>query len=104
VKFGTWLERVFDPASSAEFGYRRKTTLHGVPVDVFTYRVSRDHGYTLQSGPPLQEGAVLRIRMECTGIPAGFPVEIREQTTRGVTRKAADYRSYRKFEMAPVEP
>lgn len=147
-EFGTWLERIFDPASRAEFTYQRRTTLRGVPVDVFTYRVSRDHGYTLQSGPPLQEyvsawegliyaeratGAVLRIRMECTGIPAGFPVrnlnltldynhvkigdreyilpfhlELREQSVRGETRNVADYRSYRKFEtdttFSPVEP
>lgn len=137
-EFGTLLERIFDPASAAELGFERRTTLRGVPVDVFDYHVSREHGYALHSGPPAQEyvsawggllyadrknGAVLRIRMECTGIPAGFPVhnmnltldygpariggreytlpsrfELEQQTVRGITKNRADYKDYRKFE------
>jgi hypothetical protein len=137
-EFGTMLERIFDPASETDLGFARRAALRGVPVDVFTYRVSKEHGYTLHSGPPAREymsawegliyasratGAVLRVRMECTGIPAGFPVhnmrltldygqarigdreytlpsrfEMDQQTDRGVTKNRADFKNYRKFE------
>jgi len=137
-EFGTLMERIFNPASAAEFGYQRRATLRGTTVDVFTYRVSSAHGYTLHSGPPLQEyvaawegliytdratSAVLRIRMECTGIPFGFPVhhlsitvdygpaaiggrsyilpsqfELDQASDHGFAKNRGDYRSYRKFE------
>jgi len=132
------IERIFDPASAAEFGYQRRMTLRGTAVDVFTYRVSSAHGYTLRSGPPLREyvsdwagliyadranGTVLRIRMQCTGIPIGFPVrhlsitvdyslvtigtrdymlpshfELDQASDRGDMKNRGYYQSYRKFE------
>jgi hypothetical protein len=135
-EFGTILQRLFDADSTAEFGYERRTTLRGVPVDVFDYQVSNAHGYTLYSGPQKYEsaweglvyadrrtGAVLRIAMECTGIPANFPVhhlsmtldfgparvgdreyllpahfELTQESSGGYTNNRADYGSYRKFE------
>jgi len=137
-EFGTMIERIFDPVSGAELGYQRRTTLRGSAVDVFTYRVSKAHGYTLRAGPPIREyisdwsgliyadratGAVLRIRMECTGIPPGFPVrhlnitvdygpatigtrdyflpshfELDQASDRGTMKNRGDYRSYRKFD------
>ena len=57
---------------------------------MFSYSVSREHGYTIYSGPPAQQyvsawegliyagrtnGAVMRISMACTGIPTGFPLQ-----------------------------
>jgi hypothetical protein len=135
-EFGTLLERLFGPESAVQFGYERRTTLRGVQVDVFAYQVSSDHGYTLYSG--LQkyqsawegliyashaDGTVLRIRMECTGIPFNFPVhhlnmtvdygpakiadrtyilpshfDLTQESSGGVTVNHADYGSYRKFE------
>ena len=78
---GSWGRRQRLAAKSS--GRCQHRTKHrGVPVDVFTYRASKAHGYTLHSGPPSQQyvsewegliyaeranGAVLRIRMECTG-------------------------------------
>src|SRR5580700_7329081 len=56
-EFGTLLQRLFDPDSAARFGYERRTTLRSVPVDVFVYRVSEDHGYTLYSGAQKSEVA-----------------------------------------------
>jgi hypothetical protein len=86
-EFGTLLERLFAPESAAQFGFERRTTLRGVPVDVFVYQVSNTHGYTLFSGAQKYEsawegliyaaratGAVMRISMEVTGIPPNFPV------------------------------
>jgi hypothetical protein len=136
-EFGTLLERIFDPASAAEFGYQRRATLRGVAVDVFSYRVSKAHGYTLYSGPvrtyvadwqgliyaDTATSAVLRVRMECTGIPFGFPVhhltitldygpatiggrsynlplhfELDQASDHGFAKNRGDYRNYRKFE------
>jgi hypothetical protein len=146
-EFGTLLERIFDPASAAEFGYQRRATLRGVAVDVFSYRVSKVHGYTLYSGPLRKyvadwegliyadraTGAVLRVRMECTGIPVDFPVrhltitldygpaaiggrsynlpshfELDQASDHGYAKNRGDYRNYRKFEtearFSPAEP
>jgi len=135
-EFGTLLDRLFSPESDTEFGWERRTTLRGVAVDVFAYRVSSAHGYTLYSGAQKYEsawegliyadhsnGAVLRIRMECIEIPMNFPVhhlnmtldygsarigereymlpahfELLQESSGGVTKRSADYGSYRKFE------
>ena len=135
-EFGTLLERVFAEDSKTEFGYERRTTLGKVPVDVFAYRVSNEHGYTLYSGTQKYEsawegliyaehatGKVLKIRMECIGIPVNFPVhhlnmtldygavkigdreyilpahfELNQESSGGVTYNRADYGSYRKFD------
>jgi hypothetical protein len=108
-----------------------------VTVDTFAYSVSRDHGYTLHSGASQAyvsawqglididrtAGAVLRIRMECTGIPRGFPVhrltiqmdyapakigdrdyllpynfQLEQEADGGFTKNHAVFRSYQKFE------
>ena len=54
-EYGTLLERIFDPDAAAEIGFERGTILRGMPVDVFTYKVSKEHGYSLHSGPPPRE-------------------------------------------------
>ena len=135
-EFGSLLERIFYPESAAQFGFERRTTLRGVKVDVFAYRVPSEHGYTLFSGRQKYEsawegmiyadhasGMVLRIRMECIGIPRNFPVhslsmtldygsvkigereyilpshfELTQESSGGNTQNKADYGSYRKFE------
>jgi len=135
-EFGTMLERLFDPVSAVDFGYERKTTLRGVAVDVFAYRVSKEHGYTLYSGNQKYESAweglvyadhatsaVMRISMDCFGIPVNFPVhhlnmtldyarvkigereyllpskfELTQESSGGVTINRAQYGGYRKFE------
>jgi hypothetical protein len=145
-EFGTIMNRLFDPESAAEFGYERRTTLRGVRVDVFAYQVSNAHGYMLYSGLQKYEsawegliyadhanGTVLRISMECIGIPPNFPVhhlsmtldygrakigdreymlpahyELTQESSGGVTRNTAGYGEYRKFEaeatFSPGEP
>jgi hypothetical protein len=70
-----------------------------------------------------ETGAILRIRMECIGIPVNFPVhhlnitldyglakigdreyilpahfDLTQESSGGVTQNHADYSSYRKFE------
>lgn len=139
-EFGTILDRLFGPESVAEFGYERRTSLRGIPVDVFAYRVSSDHGYTLFSGLQKYEsawegnvyadrknGAVLRITMECIGIPVNFPVhhlnmtldygsakiggleyllpahfDLTQESSGGVTQNHTEYGSYRKFETEAI--
>jgi hypothetical protein len=145
-EFGALLDRIFDSGSATEFGYERRTTIRGAAVDVFAYRVSPDHGYTLYSGRQKYEsgwegliyadhasGAVLRIRMECIGIPMNFPVhhfhmtveygpskigdqeyflpshfDLTQESSGGVTVNHAEYGSYHKFEteasFSPVAP
>jgi hypothetical protein len=135
-EFGTILDRLFGPESVAQFGYERKATLRGIPVDVLAYRVSSEHGYTLYSGlrsyesawegliyASRKDGTILRIRMECIGIPVNFPVhhlnmtldyaaakiggheyilpsrfDLTQESSGGVTQNHAEYGSYRKFE------
>jgi len=135
-EFGTMLHLLFDPESAAEFGYERRTTLRGAAVDVFAYQVADTHGYTLYSGRQKYEsaweglvysdrvsGSLLRISMECIGIPVNFPVhhlsmtldygpakiggrefilpahiELTQESSGGVTQNSTSYGSYRKFE------
>jgi len=135
-EFGTLLDRLFASESAAQFGYERRTRFRGVEVDVFAYQVSSEHGYTLYSGYQKYEsawqglvyanhadGTVLRIRMECTGIPVNFPVhhiditldyapvkigdreyilpsqfDLTQESSGGVTSNHAEFGSYRKFQ------
>jgi hypothetical protein len=46
-EFGTLLEVIFDPQTSAHLKWERQTTLDRRPVYVFSYRVPQSKGYTL---------------------------------------------------------
>jgi hypothetical protein len=42
-EFGTTLQMLFDPASKAEFEWKKSDTLRGQPVEVFSFRVDQSH-------------------------------------------------------------
>ncbi len=82
-EFGNLLETIFDPKTGADIRWDRAATLDGRRVNVFAYRVPQSHGYTLIESKgritvpfeglvyaDSQTGAVVRIEMKCTGIPA----------------------------------
>lgn len=46
-EFGTLLEVIFDPQTSADFKWERPTTLDRRPLYVFSYRVPQSKGYKL---------------------------------------------------------
>lgn len=82
-EFGNLLDTIFDPKTSADIRWDRAATEAGRRVNVFGYRVPQSHGYTLIESKgritvpfegfvfaDSQTGAVVRIEMKCTGIPA----------------------------------
>ncbi len=82
-EFGNLLDTIFDPKTGADIRWDRAATLNGQRVNVFAYRVPQAHGYTLIESKgritvpfeglvyaDFQTGAVVRIEMKCTGIPA----------------------------------
>ncbi len=82
-EFGNLLDTIFDPQTGADIRWDRATTVDGRRVYVFAYRVPQSSGYALvgskgQVKVPFEgfvyadyhSGAVVRIEMKCTGIPA----------------------------------
>lgn len=136
-EFGTLLFNIFDPASGSEFRWDHWATLRGKPMYVFAYSVPQSKGYSMYHGESkreytsayqgliyadVQSKAVMRIKMETTGIPADFPVhevaitldysptqisgqeyvlpyhfELTSKEIRAETTNRADYRMYQKF-------
>jgi hypothetical protein len=81
-EFGSLLDVIFNPATGAELKWEKVTRRNGIPMNVIAFSVPKDKGYSiLESKRTLQvpfkglvyadEGsnAVLRIEMECFGIP-----------------------------------
>ena len=82
-EFGNLLDTIFDPKSGAEIHWDREAKLDDRQVYVFAYRVPQSSGYTLmesngQTKVPFEgfvyadrrTGAVVRIEMKCTQLPA----------------------------------
>jgi len=88
-EFASILHTIFDPETQTEFAWERWTTLEGRKNYVFTFRVVQ-HRYSI-----MHEGSkrtisvgfhgsvfadektkqVMRVTMECDGIPADFPIQ-----------------------------
>jgi VWFA-related protein len=82
-EFGNLLDTIFDPTSGADIRWNRAAKLAGRRVYVFAYRVPQSSGYALLGSKgrikvafegfvyaDYQTGAVVRIEMKCSGIPA----------------------------------
>lgn len=137
-EFGAILSHTFDAAVGTTFAWEQEATLRGKRVHVFVFRVPRTKGYSLYDGRS-QRGyvsaykgliyadqdtqAIMRIKMDCEGIPTGFPIqdvsltldynptkiagqeymlpfsfELRSTQYRAITINQASYALYRKFD------
>ncbi|MEO7653787.1 MAG: hypothetical protein ABIZ80_25295 [Bryobacteraceae bacterium] len=136
-EFGSMLNHIFDPKSEAEFEWDHWATLRNKRMYVFAFKVPQSHGYSMYHGESkreyvsaykgmiyadMQTKAVMRIKMDCYGLPADYPIrevgltldysptKIAEQEfvvpfhfalhsteIKAVTKNEADYRLYRKF-------
>jgi hypothetical protein len=93
-EFGSILHTIFDPGTQTEFTWERWTALRGEdgqprPTYVFAFRVSQprysilhegskrtvDVGFHGQVFADRGTKAVMRVQMECDGIPADFPIQ-----------------------------
>ena len=89
-EFGTMLDRIFSPSSHTEFEWGRWATLRGQRMYVFDFRVlqrySDYHIIDVTSGRSVVVGyhglvyadrdsnMVMRMQIDCDGIPADFPM------------------------------
>jgi hypothetical protein len=87
-EFGSILRAIFSPESEAEFAWERWTTLRGRPQHVFQFHTGRPiysirHGDSRRTVVARVRGQVfvdretrmvMRIHLECDGIPADFPI------------------------------
>jgi hypothetical protein len=136
-EFGTMLSHIFDPETGSEFNWDHWATLRGRRMYVFSFSVPKSAGYSMYHGETKREyisaykgliyadqetHAVMRIKMECVGIPADYaikevgitldytPTKIGEseyvlpfhfqldsKDTKAVVKNEADYKLYRKF-------
>ncbi|HML16821.1 MAG TPA: hypothetical protein VK419_07335 [Bryobacteraceae bacterium] len=136
-EFGTMLSHIFDPETGADFSWDHWATLRGRRMYVFGFSVPKSAGYSMYHGETKREyisaykgfiyadretKAVMRIKMDCVGIPADYPIkevgitldytptqiaaseyvlpfhfELDSKDTKAVVKNEADYRLYRKF-------
>lgn len=136
-EFGTMLKHIFDPETGAEFGWDHWATLRGRRMYVFSFSVPKSAGYSMYHGETKREyisaykgliyadretRAVMRINMECVGIPSDYPIkevgitldytptkigdseyvlpfhfELDSKDTKAVVQNDADFKLYRKF-------
>ena len=136
-EFGTMLAHIFDPATGTEFDWDHWATLRGKRMYVFAFSVPKSAGYSMLHGESKREyisaykgliyadhdtHAVMRIRMECVGIPADYPIksvaitldyeltkigeegfvlpfhfQLDSTDTQAIVKNEADYKLYRKF-------
>jgi hypothetical protein len=136
-EFGSMLLHIFDPETGAEFDWDHWATLRGKRMYVFSFRVPKSAGYSMYEGESKREyvsayrgmvyadrdtKAVMRIKMDCVGIPADYPIkdvgitldytptkiadqefvlpfhfELNSTSSKAVVKNQADYKLYRKF-------
>ena len=102
-EFGNLLDTIFDPQSGTEIRWDRAAKLDGRRVYVFAYRVPESSGYALVGSKgrikvpfggfvyaDYQTGAVVRIEMKGTGIPANSEYRSLELTLDYKATKVAD--------------
>jgi len=136
-EFGTMLAHIFDPETGTEFNWDHWATLRGKRMYVFGFSVPQTAGYSMYHGESKREytsaykgliyadhdtKAVMRIKMDCVGIPADYPIksvgitldyeptkvgdemftlpfhfQLDSTDTQAVVKNEADFRLYRKF-------
>ncbi len=136
-EFGTMLAHIFDPETGTEFDWDHWATLRGRRMYVFAFRVPKSAGYSMYHGESKREytsaynglvyadretKAILRIKMDCVGIPADYPIkavgitldynptkigdqefvlpfhfELHSHDDKAVAKNEAEYKLYRKF-------
>ena len=88
-EFGTLLHTIFEPETQTEFTWERWTTIRGRRMYVFAFRVGQQRysihhdaskrtvvvGYHGLFFADRDTKAVMRVQMECDGIPADFPIQ-----------------------------
>ena len=136
-EFGSMMKEIFEPSTEAGFGFERWTTWRGRRTLVFNYRVeklrSQYHVIAQRSQDyvPAYHGLiyvdrdttmVMRLTMDITEFPVGFPIqevhnsldydfqkigdlefvlplraEVRSRSGRGKIKNEVEFRMYRKF-------
>jgi len=136
-EFGSMLQGIFDPLLETEFKFERWGTWDGRRMYVYSFKVPKEHGYSMYHGESKREytsayeglvfadaetKAVIRIKMDCVGIPADYPIkevgltleyrttkisenayvlpyhfELDSKEVNLVSKNEADYKLYRKF-------
>jgi len=90
-EFGSMLKEIFSPETHTEFSWERWATLRGKRMYVFNFHVTQANSkYTIYSDSVKRTviagyhgliyadrdtGMVMRIKMECEGLPLDFPVQ-----------------------------
>ena len=105
-EFGSMLYDIFNPDTQAQFDWERWTTWHGRRTYVFSFEVRKDRSrYDIYHGPSdrhivsAYQGSIyadmttkniMRIKMECVGLPADFPIQEASQDLQYEIAKIED--------------
>lgn len=136
-EFGSMLHHIFDPETGTEFSWDHWATLRGKRMYVFAFSVPESAGYNMyheeshRSYTSAYKGLVyadqetkevMRIKMDCVGIPADYPIhavgltldyaptkigdetftlpfhfELHSREDKAVSQNDAQFKMYRKF-------
>jgi hypothetical protein len=136
-EFGSMLHHIFDPETGTDFTWDHWATLRGKRMYVFAFSVPKSAGYSMYHGESKREYTsaykglvyadhetkeVMRIKMDCVGIPPDYPIhevgltldyaptkigdqeftlpfhfELHSREEKAVSKNEAQYRLYRKF-------
>ena len=136
-EFGTMLYHIFDPETGADFSWDHWATLRGKRMYVFAFSVPKSAGYSMyheesrRSYTSAYKGlvyadketrVVMRIKMDCVGIPADYPIkevgltldyeptkigdaqytlpfhfELHSREEKAISQNDAQFKLYRKF-------
>lgn len=105
-EFGSMLSDIFNPETETQFDWERWTTWHGRRTYVFSFAVRKDRSrYDIYHGPSdrhivsayrgsiyadMSTKNVMRIRMECVGLPLDFPIQEASQDLQYEMAKIED--------------
>ncbi|HUA86299.1 MAG TPA: hypothetical protein VMB85_20725 [Bryobacteraceae bacterium] len=136
-EFGTMMYHIFDPQTGADFSWDHWATLRGKRMYVFAFSVPQSEGYSMyheesrRSYTSAYKGlvyadtetkAIMRIKMDCVGIPADYPIhavgltldyeptrigdevytlpfhfELHSRESKAISQNDAQFKLYRKF-------
>lgn len=89
-EFGTMLHAIFAPESEAQFGWDHWGKWDGRPVYVFSYRIEKEHGYSMRDDDTekryisaytglvyadTETKTIVRVTLKTIEIPPDFPVK-----------------------------
>jgi hypothetical protein len=136
-EFGSMLHHIFDPETETWFDWDHWGTLRGKRMYVFAFRVEQRHGYSMYDQESKREyvsaykgllyadketRTIMRIKMDCVGIPSDYPIkevgltldyaptviagetyvlpfhmELDSLHKNGTSKNEADFKAYRRF-------